>query len=256
MKHSVIKSVLFLLVLQVFLSSCIRRILLNSSGVKEEKVTMKYISNQEKDLVFFYIHHIGKHAFFNDVKLKIDSLAELDFFVFYENVKINKTKTKEEMDTIFRKARKLTGIDIMKMKTNKGYIDSATQTFMGSMSGYVKKHKLMNQPANLYHWADTTRAKNIDAYLDELIDACENKYGEIILTEYDYKTNFGEKYTRKNKYKEELKFFLKDYRNELITNNILNSSYKKIVLVYGGAHFNGILENLQKADKNYKQVEK
>ena len=60
-------------------------------------------------------------------------------------------------------------------------------------------------------------------------------------------------YFNKNEVKN---YFLLTFRNELITDSILKDQNKKIAILYGAKHFDGILENLQKTDKNYKEVEK
>ena len=88
-----------------------------------------------------------------------------------------------------------------------------------------------------------------------LTDVCESKFGPIVLEKYDFETKFGEKYKFKRS-KEINEYFLFVFRNHLIADSIMNDPENKIIIVYGGLHFKGILENLQAVDKHYKQVEK
>jgi len=94
----------------------------------------------------------------------------------------------------------------------------------------------------------------VNATLLQLITACEEKFGPIVLEQSDFEMKPGE--MQKIPFKNEKKqYFLLTFRNEFITESILKDQNKKIALMYGAKHFDGILENLQKVDKNYKKVE-
>lgn len=201
------------------------------------------------------MHHIGKEIFYTDVKHKLDSLSEKDYVVYFEGVRLGPVKDTMQKDTIYRKSRKITGVDFFTALSNKGYIDTIKNTLLGKKTKYISKYKLINQPRSLIPTSDTLRFKPLDANFVQLIAACENKYGVIMLDKYDYETNFGEKYKFK-KNRELYEYFLTGFRNILISDKILNDSNKKIILLYGTKHFDGILENLKVADKNYKEVEK
>lgn len=230
---------------------------MNSMGLLDKKIPLKYISNGEKKILFFSIHHVGQKEFYDDAKRKVDSFMKIGYTVYYENVRVGPIKDSLQKDTIYRKARKITGVDFMAVGSNAGYIDTVNQTIMGKKSKFIKKYHLVNQPIGIIPFSDTANVRNVDASFVQLVRECENKFGSIKLEKYDFETNFGEKYKlQKKKDKEITKYFIYIFRNNLIVNTILNDQRNKIILVYGAAHFNGILENLQKADKRFKEVDK
>ena len=254
MKSKLTYNILLLLLLQCFFSSC-GRIILNNLGAFEKNMPLKYITNGEKKIAFFSMHHIGTRDFYEDTKNKIDSFIKLGYKVYYEAVHLGPVKDSLQKDTIYRKARKITGVDFVTAKANAGYIDTLNNTILGKKTNLISKYDLINQPRNLVPKSDTVRVKNVDATFLQLINECEKKFGPIVLEIFDLETKFGEKYKFK-KNKEINEYFLYVFRNHLIAETILNDSENKIIIVFGGLHFKGILEKLQTADKNYRQVEK
>jgi len=245
---------LILLILQLSLSSCLQKLVLNNLGALEDNVQLKFITNGNKKIVFMPMHHVGKTSFYDDARNKIDSLMSIGYIVYYENVRML-VKDSLQKDTIYRKARKITGVDFFTALNNKGYIDTSKNTLMGKKTKYIAKYKLVNQSHTMFPTFDSLRVKNVDANFAQLISACENKYGTIVLEKYDFETKFGEKYKHK-KEKGIYEYFLTGFRNTIISSTIINDKNNKIIIVFGSKHFDGILENLIAADKNYKQVDK
>lgn len=64
---------IFCLLLKLAFCSC-GSMLLNSDrnrmGFFEEKVTLSFLSDGTKEVVFFKMHHFGKKEFYNDVSFK------------------------------------------------------------------------------------------------------------------------------------------------------------------------------------------
>ena len=60
-------NVLLLILLQCLFSSC-TKIILNSLGAFEKSMPLKYITNGEKKIAFFPIHHLGTREFYEDTK--------------------------------------------------------------------------------------------------------------------------------------------------------------------------------------------
>ncbi|MEO6490815.1 MAG: hypothetical protein ABIO04_12805 [Ferruginibacter sp.] len=201
------------------------------------------------------MHHIGEKEFYEDAKATTDSFLKKNYMVFFEAVRRNGITDSIQKDTIYRKVRKITGVDFYTILSNGGYLDTTTNTIMGLKLRYISKHKLVNQSKQLLSSFDSSHVKNIDADILELMNATEKKFGKIILEPYDLKTPFREKYKHK-KNKKISDFFVSEYRNNLLTDSILKSPYDKIMIVYGAKHFDGILENLKLVDKNYKEVGK
>ena len=125
--------------LQAILSSCFTKIALNSMGVFDKEVSKKYISNGNKNLVFFEMHHVGKQEFYNDVKHDLDSLLGKGYILFFEGVGLNKPKDSLTMDTLFRKVRKITGMDMNALSKNNGYLDTINNKFAGKKTSLIKK---------------------------------------------------------------------------------------------------------------------
>ena len=255
MKTRLHERILLIFMLPLLLTSC-TKFILNSLGTFEETVSVKYITNQKKQIIFLPMHHIGKKEFYNDVQKRIDSLLLQGYVVYYENVRPVKNIDSLYKDTLLRKARKITGIDFVNAKKSGGYIDTINNTIMGKKIRNLSEYHLVNQPRSLFDFSDSPRIRNIDANFVQLITACENKYGPINLKKYDYETNFGQKYNLKYKSHDKKlnEYFLTEFRNSIISNEILYDKHDKIILMYGAKHFDGILENLQTADKNFKEV--
>ncbi len=251
MKYIKLKCVLLVLICNTMFSSCLRHIVYKSMGVFDKKVSFHFVTNGDKKIVFIPMHHIGKKEFYEHTKQVTDSLIRDGYILYLESVASGKNIDSLQKDTLYRKATKLTGVDMLALKNNGGYLD----TNKNSINGYKLKHKLVNQPKPIPGNYDSVRSKIVDATMLQLIKACEDKYGPIILEKSDFEISTGKK--KKVKPNSEIKnYFLLTFRNELITDSILHDQNKKIALMYGAKHFDGILENLQKADNKYKKVEK
>ena len=250
------KKVIAPLVLSIILlSSCLTKIALNNLGVFEKSVSVKFITNNKKQIVFLPMHHIGTSEFYKDEARIVDSLVQKGYSVFYEAV--NKGNITDELlfDTLKLKFRKITGIP----KNSKGKtglsIDTVNNTLFGKKSKLVTKYNLRNQGLSYFKKYDSTKVINVDASISEMIFAYEKKYGVIVLNKNDFDVKFGDSYKHRES-KEKRNFFTIETRNNIVTNVLMKSNANKIVLVYGSAHFNGIFKNLQAEDKNYKEVDK
>lgn len=240
--------------LQAFMSSCFTKIALNSMGVFDKEVSKKYIINGTKKLVFFEMHHVGKQAFYDDVKHDLDSLLGEGYKLFFEGVGLDKSIDSLTKDTLFRKVRKITGMDMNAISKNNGYLDTVNNKLAGKKTSLIKKNKLVNQPPRMYPKDDTIRTKRVDENYLSLVIAVEKKFGPIVLEPVDYNTKFGEKY-KVPKNKTMRNYFIQEYRNEKIADAIIRDTASKIILLYGKKHLEGIFENLKKSDANYKMVD-
>ena len=254
------KNIFILLLLSLSFQACLVKTLMKSIGIYDKTNTIQKISNGEKDLCFLPMHHIGKQEFYDDTKTKLDSLSKNGYYIFFEGIQGKNMVDKNQRDTLFRKLRRLTGIDLYKMGKGGGYIDSLTNESVFNNSiidNRIKKDKLVNQPASLRKTNDTTLGRGADASLTEMITKYETKYGKVVLNENDFNIPLGEKYDRtkgEKISKEKRKYLILDIRNEEIANQIYNSTNKKIVLVCGKNHFDGLLEALKKLDNKFEAV--
>ena len=46
-------------------------------GVYDDNIQLSKVTNEEKEVIFFPMHHLGTAPFYNDVKTKIDSLKKI-----------------------------------------------------------------------------------------------------------------------------------------------------------------------------------
>lgn len=216
---------------------------LNSAGVYKDNIKLREFNYQERSIVFIPMHHLGTESFYNNVKNKTDSLKNENYYFLYEKVNIDRKN-----DTLMRKFRKIFGVPLTRL--NSGY-----KKLLDSLYPNVKyKKSLIDQPSYEKFGLDSQNSKNVDANSKEIIDYYEKKYGEITLTDCDYKTSVYEKYT---KCKEENKIPKKqsedaviNFRNHIVVENIKESPHQKIAVIYGEGHIEGILKKLSESEKN------
>lgn len=190
---------------------------------KEVKTYTYYNDKTSKTLVAFHMFHVNTPEFFQDVKEKLDSLRKEGFVVFYEGVGFNRENyNAAEIDTFFRKFRKLAGFHLT------SYKDSTN----ASLPKYLTTSKYLMQTDSLM--GITKEDLRVDLPLDSLINIYEKKKQEIVLTNCDFNTPLNAKYTC-----ETLGSFsiFQTYRNDYIEKRIMESRQQKIALVYGRKHF-------------------
>jgi hypothetical protein len=244
---------IFLFSIIFIFSSCLTKFFLNRMGVFDKKVFLKYITNGNKKIVFLPMHHIGTESFYKDEARLVDSLLKKGYTVFYEFVRKNNFSDSSYIDSL--KFRKITGMPSKYKGNSTVYLDTINNTILGRKSKLVSNYKLKNQSVEYLKKYDTAIVKNIDTDMYNLIKAYEKKYGLINLEKIDFDIKLGEEYKMSEK-SERKTFFMLESRNDIITKAILNETSNKIALIYGAAHYDGILKNLQAADKNYKVVDK
>ncbi|WP_309612739.1 hypothetical protein [Flavobacterium sp.] len=207
-------------------------------GVYDDNIQLSKVTNEEKEVIFFPMHHLGTAPFYNDVKTKIDSLKKIGYFFYTEEVKGNK----KDSITV-RKSIKLTSIPFS--RNNAGY----KHFFDSIYNGKVKfKKEILDQPSPSKFGLDESNSKTADVTLKEMIDYYENKYGEIKLEPCDFEKSFYEK--PNCKYKPAGKKVRDDvyinFRNKNLIKMLLSDNHKKVAIIYGADHFKGIREELLK----------
>lgn len=247
------------LALIITLPSCIYKIALKKAGILDKENSIIKISNQQKEICFLPMHHIGKKEFYDDTKRQLDSLTNLGYYIFFEGLSI-KTIDEKIKDTLLRKMRSVTGVDLVNLVKNGGYIDSATGHTIFPNKGLnriVKKEKLVGQPSSLKKpKLETATGMGVDEDLSNLIKGFEAKYGIIRLTDKDWNTALGEPFKINNGNSKFKKEYIRIYlRNKYLAQQIASSTHNKIVLVYGKNHKKGLVEELQKIDATYNIIQ-
>lgn len=242
-----------ILLLFVLTSTSCASLFLNTAlekmGVFDEKPELQLLENNDKKVLFMGMHHLGRKEFYNDVAFKVDSLQNIGFVVYYELVKNNSIKDSIKKVNYYKKARKITGV-----KTAV-YYDTITKKIAGKFK-YKGDYKLISQPSYKKLEVNMEIAKNADVEINKLIDEFEKKYGEIKLNECDVNNPvYSKKYDcelldkeLREKFKKE---FMEKYRNQNLALEISNSKHKKILIIYGKNHFDGLKNELKKIDKKW-----
>jgi hypothetical protein len=93
----------------------------------------------------------------------------------------------------------------------------------------------------------------IDMIYNQIIEAQEDKYGEILLTACDFQTGLFEKYTCKDGGGYKKNFYAVDIaRTDLLFEEVMKLDYPKIVIVYGAVHFKWLYADMLDAGFVYK----
>lgn len=241
------KIIVTLIFSTLLLTSCVR-ILLNKYGIINRKVEIKEIKVKDKKVLFLPMAHITEQKFYDDCKKTIDSLSNKEgYYIFGEGI-ITESLVKDTImsvqDTIYdKKMRKILDIDVGHYTKSEFFIK------------FQKKYNLVVQPKNLYcinSKVDTSSCRYVDCTTKLIIEAYEKEKGQIVLDDYDKKTNIGEEYKHKNHNKENSKYFMKmigDVRNSHIANEVKYSKRKKILLIYGANHYEGLKALLEENKK-------
>ena len=233
MKKIILGSIIIvLLCLQSCLPFVAKKLQLDAKNPSIEKLQIN-----EKEVYFMGMSHLAKKEFYDNTKLLVKEFQSKGF-VFYVEAITELDKSKFNLDTIYaKKFRKLTEIDL---------------TIRYSMSDNLllqklkTKYNLIDQPK--YDSFGMKNFKRVDLNYTELVDRYENKFEKIVLDSCDLMNDIGKPYNcqksnlsaRKN-FRNELVF---KSRNKLITDSVLNSNDKKIVIVYGKMHLAGIKQIL------------
>ncbi|SEQ13756.1 hypothetical protein [Flavobacterium urocaniciphilum] len=217
-------------------------------GVFDKKLKLEKISNGDKEIVLFGMHHIGKEEFYNDVKLKVDSLLKKDYLFYIEGISskfAGKTNlTKEDSIALIElsyKFRKVLGSPLVSKNLNSDYLNLFKE------KGIKIKENLIKQPTYTEFGLSQKNAINSDLTVEKLLEIYEDKYGKIILEPCDYETKFYDKSTCNTK--TDTKIYdelMKTERNNSVISHILKEEKSKIAIIYGKAHFIGIKDSLQK----------
>lgn len=226
------KIALFSLVVSMLLSiiSCTRvavALTNKKDPLKKKTVWVK----GDKEIIFIPMIHVAKAGYYEKVKDFLSQKRNEGYVVYYENLK-NGGKTSEERDTLTLKMRKIIGYHLCGAYTNKEN---------KSTPRYLKKYVGQNMTNT---GIDTLRDLRADMTVRELIAKIESERGEKIeLESCDFETPLNAPYKCSN-YKQYYYRFTRKYRDDYLSNLLLNTSDKKIVVIYGGDHKWGVYPSL------------
>lgn len=192
-----------------------------------------YYVKGDKEVATVPMLHVNKPGFYEMTKLKIDSLRDDSFVVFYEGINSDVTDSLQA-DVLMRKFRQITGFALM------DYMDDENEAFKS-----LQKAKFVSQ-TDVDYGVNFDTDHHADLYLEQMIEIFEKHYGEVILTDCDRTTPLGKKYkcTKIDENKEY--FILNSIRDCHVLDEIEKSSSKKIVVVFGRIHIMDLHSKIQK----------
>lgn len=242
------KKIILLILPLLLLQSCVT-LGLRVMGILNEEAKFETFSNESgKEVVFIPMKHIGTTEFYGSVKGLVDSFTSQGFVVLYEGAKPS-FEDSLQVDTLRRTMRKIMGVSI-----GSGYYDTTNQVLMGSIE-YKGKKKLVNQPAYPKLGVDMDKAVRVDVASDKLVEMFDAKYPVPALGSCDYETPLQGKYECASMEPKAAKIFMKefilDHRNKHLADYISDATTHNMLVIYGGLHLRGTLEELEKVDPTW-----
>lgn len=227
----------------LFLFTSCSNFIINSAlqqvGAFDKRVLIEKLSKNDKEVVFIPMIHLSNTEFYEDVNRKIDSLKKENFFFYYEVMKTDKKDTL----TLY-KYKKIMSMPIP--KNDLGYKSVFDSVFKNKK---IKiKMELMPQPSYESWGLNIANSKNVDVSLLELVSNYESIFGEIKLEPCDFETTLHQKSVCKDdKVKDkDLDKIIVDMRNKIVTKELSTETRKKIAIIYGKGHLDGIRKELLK----------
>ena len=230
--------------------------------ISPAKMPIYYLSNWEKNLVFYSMSHIGTKSFYEWVRNKIIEKKEKDYVLFFEWVRPWSIENHEK----FNKAI---------------WVEFDEKLY----ENFSKLYWLVHQDNNMFLWLVNNLDFNIDVSLDDIIQYYEEKKelenktsreysspinisdqilsqvsllreNELRLLRYINKAFISiiiksenlQNTIKNNFWNKELFSVILDKRDKVIAEEIIKSEYQNIIATYWLLHFMWIFELLKKND--------
>ncbi len=151
-------------------------------------------------------------------------------------------------DTLMRKFRSVTGVGFAAQ--GQGEAQGEEQ---GEAQGEEQGEEKAQGEADAKKWVGQTTERlgaqgdrTVDMELEGLVGRYESEHGGIELREYDWQVPLGAEYCMDSVHRgmEGREDMLLEYRDEYLTNQITSDSVRRIVVVWGWAHMNGVGDGL------------
>ena len=235
---------LFIFFIFIAFTSC-TKMFLKKYGAIGGKPELQKISMKNKDILFLGMIHVAEKPFYIQTKKLIDSLSNNGYYIFGEGVTLGK-------DTLGNQRMFLNSEDSLNSKKMRKILGFTLSLSDKNSTAFKLKQKynLESQPIDLYFTRDNTKMEIVDATTKEMITYYESKRGEIKLDTCDIRTKVREDYTCQKLPKSERRFFMDSVglknRNKIVVDAVKKSNHKKILIIYGKKHFEGMKEGLEK----------
>ncbi|MEO5966993.1 MAG: hypothetical protein ABIP69_01930 [Ferruginibacter sp.] len=212
------------------------------TGIRDKSPTITKINYEDREILFLGMTHLAKRKFYKNAKIAITDLESKGFITYVESVSII-IDNESIIDTVYaKKVRKIVGLDITIS------YDKIKNIFW---KAFRTRFNLVGQPP--YRNLGVMNYKYVDVPYNTLIDLYEKKYGIIEMDSCDFKTDLGRTYKCKlmpvknrNDFNRE---FIYELRNMFVGETIKQSKEKKILIVYGKEHLEGIKNYLEETNR-------
>ena len=224
------KIILFSII--IILNSCYN-LIAKKIGLTDLEPQLTKLKVPHKDVYFLGIMHLGKKEYYDNVKIKITNFQN-EGYTFYVEGASSFENGKKTIDTIsLKKMRKITGLD---------FSIKYSQMTNDIFKKMVEKIQLQDQPN--YEDLGAINIIKVDYNFKQLISFFETENTIVKLDSCDLATPLGIEFKCSQLNKETRDKFDKEIllekRNKQLADSILNSKHKKIVVVYGKKHLDGV----------------
>ena len=221
-------------------------IIIFSFVFKEEIGTMYYMtngklaittmSNGDKEIYFYEMAHSGRIEFYEKVRANIKKNKADSAILFYEVMKGTSLLSLTD------------SLKLIKIDGGLGTAESYTQIFREELG-----LDLIGQDNNSFLNIINSKDSNVDISAKNFVDIYEQKFGTIKLSELELKNKKIDTSLVNDKNINEI---IMDYRTDYLAKAITAAKDKKIIVLYGAAHKDLLLQDLQKSDAKWKIISK
>lgn len=217
------KKIISILLLSLLITSCSRAVFMFYDKKDPHKKRTTW-AKDDREIIHIPMIHLAKQEYYDKVKVFVEEKRKEGYTIYYEGV-ANGTTNKEELDTLYLKIRKILGFHF-----GTSYNDTTNKSLPKRYKKYIGQ-TLTNTGI------DTLTDINADMNMKQLIEKLERGLGEkIVLGDCDFKTPLKAKYKCKSKYRKYRYNLTRQFRDDYLSDLLINAPHKKIVVLYGAAH--------------------
>jgi hypothetical protein len=252
-------------ILVVFLFASCTTIRVIKKMNKEEATYETWKNSEDKTVVFIPMVHAAKAAFYADVKRVVTEHKQQGYIVFYEGLKKSEDHELSFDTSRYRRYVHFAAMQsfdsgsirqlvyLLKVRRMVGIIPDSTTYMSLVKTNSLTKNMVFQPPADSL--GVTGSDMNTDVSLVELVREYEKKFGEIALEQIDFAIPLDKplspSLTLKRSRANEL---ILDHRNKNLSDSIKKSPAKKILVIYGMAHKEGVFNELKQSDPSWKII--
>ncbi len=232
MKNGMMYGVLLFLVL----SSCTSLILRPKVRSMSGELLVAELKNGSREVQFLNMVHIARPGFYDSVANEVKRAKENGAVLFYEFIDYETDDT-----LVLRKAQRITGF----VPSPENYLQMTGKLLKDGVLEVQDNDKFLHLVNDEDFIVDYTPQRLVKEY--------EESFGELVLTEEELRLPLDARNPDPEP-SEQADVIVLEHRNRHLAEEVNNSEFDRIVVLYGEAHFPGFLDELQKLDKNWIKV--